>query len=459
MFAFLTGLLLWLALLVGVWVRVGRSLVVSEPDDDPAADRVSSMLVLAVGLGLMNLAISALPTNAQPVQTPDTLRTVDLDGALRLFRANNLSLRRARAEVQALRGEAQQSAAYPNPRLQATHEPLWRNGTRVSETYLNVTQPIAWSGRAARIEARRQQVDAVRARAQSDSLRLAADVATAYVDAAAATLRRRRLEQVTRVFRRADSSFAAREAEGKASGYARRRVRLERARYEQRLAAARLEVRSARERLALLILPDAVSVVGTRGLPDAMPPRISRREAQRTARRQRPELERWRAEVEAQESAVTAARREAWPDPSVTAGYKQQSDGFEGAFLGLSLPLPLFDRNRGAAQAEAARLDVAETQRALVQREIRADVRRAHTAYRSARRQMELVGDGLMARSDDLLRIAQTSYREGEMSLVELLDAADAYRDARLTRVDLRADLWSRYVRLQAAMGRPIARP
>jgi cobalt-zinc-cadmium efflux system outer membrane protein len=389
----------------------------------------------------------------------DSLRTVGLSEALRLFRENNLSLRRAQSETRARRGTARQAKAYPNPTLQVTHEPLWRGGTRQSETYLNLSQQVEWSGRSARIRSAQEAAAAARAQTAADSVRLALEATKAYVDAATAETRRRRLEQVTRVFRRADSSMAERRSEGDASGYAARRIRLERARYEQRLAAARLEARSARRQLALLILPGEAPPVAAEPLPKAMPPSISRGQALRAALRDRPELRRRQSEVDAREAARRAARRDAWPDPSVTAGYKRQSNGAEGAFLGVGIPLPLFDRNRGASEAASARLRAAETRQTLARREIRNEVRRAFAAYTSARRQSKLLGDDLLRGSGDLLRIAQTSYDEGEMSLVELLDAADAYRDARVRAVDLRAELWTRYFSLLRAMGQPIGLP
>jgi len=400
-----------------------------------------------------------LDSQAPQAGAEDSLRTVDLDEALRLFRENNLSLRQAQSEAHASQGEARQARTYPNPTLQTTHEPLWSGGTRQSETYLNLSQKVEWSGRSARIASANQSAQAARARTAADSARMALQVTEAYVKAATAETRRRRLEQVTRVFRRADSSMAERRDEGDASGYATRRIRLERARYEQRLAAAQLEARSARRQLALLILPEEAPSVAAEPLPDTTPPPISRTEALRTALRARPELRRWQSAVAAQEAARRAARREAWPDPSVTAGYKRQSNGAEGAFLGVGIPLPFFDRNRGAAEAASARLQAAETQQVLARREIRNEVRRAYAAYTSARRQSTLLEGDLLRGSGGLLRIAQTSYDEGEMSLVELLDAADAYRDARLRSVNLRADLWTRYFRLLRAMGHPIRLP
>lgn len=388
--------------------------------------------------------------------TEDSVQRVGLHEALRLFEENNLSLQRARSEARSLQGKARQAKAYPNPTLQATHEPIWRTGARQSETYLNVSQRVEWAGRSARIEAARQTSAAARARVAADSARLALNVGEAYVEAATAETRLRRLETVTRVFRRADSSIGEREAEGDASGYAVRRIRLERARYEQRLAGARLEAQSAHRQLALLILPNDAPSVAAKPLPEAVPPSVSEQKALRMAIRQRPELRRWQSEVDARTAARRAARREAWPDPSLTAGYKRQSDGFEGVFLGVGIPLPLFDRNRGDAEAASARLQSARTQEALTRREIRNDIRRAHDAYASARRQFQLVGGDLLAGTDDLLRIAQTSYEEGEMSLVELLDAASAYRDARLETIDLRKTVWTRYFKLLRAMGQPL---
>lgn len=418
--------------------------------------RVVVAVLLAVGIGIGGTVSygQRLPSTA-----PDSLRTVAFEEALRLFKENNLSLKTAQSDVQAVAGEARQTGAYPNPTVQVTHEPVWGEGGRQSETDLSLSQRIEWSGRSDRIDAIQKRTDAARAQADSERLEQTLEAATTYIDAATAETRLRRLKQVARLFRTADSSMAARERKGDASGYAVRRIRLERARYEQRLAAARLEAQGVRRRLALLILPEEAPAVAARSLPTTMPPAVSEQEALRTALDERPALRQRRAEVAAQQSALQATRQEVWPDPTLTAGYKQQSAGFRGAVLGLDIPLPLFDRNGGATEAESARLQAAKTRQTLVRRRIRNEVRRAHEAYASVRRQSTLLEGELLRGSEDLLDIAQTSYGEGEMSLVELLDAADAYRDARLTTVDLRADLWTRYFELRRAMGRPIALP
>ena len=54
---------------------------------------------------------------------------------------------------------------------------------------------------------------------------------------------------------------------------------------------------------------------------------------------------------------------------------------------------------------------------------------------------------------DELLRTARVSYDEGEMSLVELLDAAEAFRDARIMAIDLLADFQTSHYDLLRATG------
>ncbi|HSR40697.1 MAG TPA: TolC family protein, partial [Longimicrobiales bacterium] len=125
--------------------------------------------------------------------------------------------------------------------------------------------------------------------------------------------------------------------------------------------------------------------------------------------------------------------------------------GLDGIFLGLSLPLPLWDRRAGAIEAAEARASAAESRATLVRRQVRNDVRRALETYNSlARRTDLLVGNGDGA---DLLEIARVGYAEGEMDLLELLDAAEAFLEAHLAETRLRADFWTSYYDLERAVG------
>ena len=275
-----------------------------------------------------------------------------------------------------------------------------------------------------------------------------------YLGAAAAEEREAILEAVTGLFRRADRSGAAMLVEGEASGYSLRRLRVERARYENRLAEAALARRDARRRLTLLILPEgeqaeAAPVPGLREAPavPALDVVLARTHIHRA------ELRAAQAEVEAARAARAHARHERRPEPTVTAGFKQQSDGLRGLYLSVAAPLPVLDRNRGRIEAASARLHAAETRLMLTARQVENDVARTYDRYAALAGRYTLISGELLGETEALLHAARVSYDEGEMTLVELLDAAEAYRDARLSTLDLSLELHVAYHDLRRAAG------
>ena len=138
---------------------------------------------------------------------------------------------------------------------------------------------------------------------------------------------------------------------------------------------------------------------------------------------------------------------------TATGGFKRQSDGMRGAFLGLSIPVPIFDRGAGGVAAAEAELRGAEERLALTRRQLENDALQAIDAYRTLRRRAALLTEGAVGEDVDLLDIALVAYGEGEMELVELLDAADALYGARTAESTLRASLWIAYFDLERALG------
>ena len=96
-------------------------------------------------------------------------------------------------------------------------------------------------------------------------------------------------------------------------------------------------------------------------------------------------------------------------------------------------PIPVHSGDvRVDVQAALARVEGARARLALAERAVQADVRRAFEAFDARRQRAALLRGGLLDGADDLLRIARVAYGLDEISLVELLDATDAYREARV---------------------------
>jgi cobalt-zinc-cadmium efflux system outer membrane protein len=124
-----------------------------------------------------------------------------------------------------------------------------------------------------------------------------------------------------------------------------------------------------------------------------------------------------------------------------------------GAFLGLSLPLPLWDRRGGVVDAAEARVTAAESRLALTRRRVENDVRRALETYESLSQRAERLSGTATDEAADLLEIARVAYAEGEMELIELLDAAEALWEVQNAESRLIADLWTGYYDVERAFG------
>jgi cobalt-zinc-cadmium efflux system outer membrane protein len=148
---------------------------------------------------------------------------------------------------------------------------------------------------------------------------------------------------------------------------------------------------------------------------------------------------------------LQAVKKGRLPDPTLTGGYKTQSDDFQGVFLGVSLPVPFFDRSRGAIESQAAQSRAAEDRVTIERRRVEWEVVRAFERYTSLRAQAGEIRPRLLLPSADLLEIAQLAYEEGAMSLLELLDATEAFRYARTQTAELDGELWIAFFDLERA--------
>jgi outer membrane protein, heavy metal efflux system len=367
------------------------------------------------------------------VQAQSIEQRVTLEQALDRFVTHSFAVRLARSRSDEAAALAVQSAAYPNPAIQLTHEPLSGPGASVSETYINIHQSLEWPGyRQARIGAARRLADAARFRYEADSLQHTLEVIEAYAEAAFAESRYNELLQVAELFREAARSAEEQYATGEESGYYLRRLRVERMRYENRLELAAMELREVRTRFSSRLSPShADTLFVPAGVPEPVEA-FTFDDAMERAKNQRADLAAVRTEAEAAQLGFMQRRKERLPAPALTAGYKQQSNDFRGPYIGLALDIPVWDRKTGSIAAQTARIHQAETRFLLTEIHVEHDVRLALDLYTARREHSARLQSVLLDESDALLQAARASYAEGEIGLIELLDAANAYSEAHM---------------------------
>ncbi len=143
-------------------------------------------------------------------------------------------------------------------------------------------------------------------------------------------------------------------------------------------------------------------------------------------------------------------------DYTVGTEYSRQwAYGIGGNSLGFSFsaPLPVFSRNQGEiARAQREGIQAAARIQAL-EASVGTDVELAYRQYAISKSLLENIETNLLARAKSVRETTEYSYRRGEASLVEYLDAQRAYNDAVQSHIDARANYARSLYRIESVSG------
>ena len=157
-----------------------------------------------------------------------------------------------------------------------------------------------------------------------------------------------------------------------------------------------------------------------------------------------------------------AADRLKIPEPVVNAGLKRSDIGrntlASGAVVGITLPLPIF--NRG--QAEVARFS-AEQERVsarlqILSQRIQAAIEGTVRAFNVRVQARDRYRRELADSGPELIRIATIAYQEGEIAILQLLDAYRTQRLAQLRMLDVETAVKEAQIELERVVGEEIGR-
>ena len=230
------------------------------------------------------------------------------------------------------------------------------------------------------------------------------------------------------------------------------RLQVEHLRTETDLAMALADAARARALLAVAVGLDSFTVDLTSDTVCNCPPPPSRDALLAMARVRRPEILAADARVAAAQSGVSLERTRFLRDVGVMAGVKTMG-GERSMVTGVSLPIPLFDQNRGEMRRADGDRRMAEYQREQVRRQVDADVSATWVAVATLTGKADLSNGTLVRRAEEARRITEAAYREGATPLVHVLDAARALAEARQVSYAALAARRMSVLQLNAAIG------
>lgn len=342
----------------------------------------------------------------------------------------------ARAAVDAAEARVRQAGFRSNPELSVEVENFGGtgelSGLRRTETTVAVNQRLDLGGRRrARVSVAQAELAVQRLRLALARAELAQNVREQFARAATARDRLRLAEEnAVRATELARIAAVLVDA-GREPPLRALRARSAAAQAAAEVEAARAEERAARGTLASLFgvttPPDSVA-----GALVDIPPRTIDPEQSLEVRIA--EAERLVAEAGLQQE-LTVRRF----DPSVGIGARHVRETGDLAFVaGVSMPLQVFDRNQGNISAARSTTEAAEARLRAAMATARIRAQNAIIAVEAAAARVEALERAAIPEAAEALRLTQLSYQAGRASLLELLDAQNAYTTAQSGLIDAR---------------------
>jgi cobalt-zinc-cadmium efflux system outer membrane protein len=352
--------------------------------------------------------------------------------------ADNPDLLAVRAEVEAAGGRVRQAALRPNPMLELGGQKAISPDSNLS---VGLTMPLDLNGRVdGRVGVAQREEEVKRAVVAERERRLAAEVRLKAGELLAARRNVEVTDELLRINRDGLRLVGDRVREGASPQLEENLLLVE----VNRLDASR-QMLASRETVLTLQLkalagmePDAP--LALRGELGGAAPAVDRAEAIAQAMAGRPDLEMARADAAVARAKVRKEEAEGRWDASVSVGYQRQDFGFGGLRgvatngslqpiqdvfhyfgAGVSITLPVRNRNQGNVAAAEAETRAAERRQAFTALVIRQEVAAAFTQLEAARRALALYERGVRDVVRQNLEVVRRTWELGRGTLLDVI--------------------------------------
>jgi len=391
----------------------------------------------------------------QPVKPPES---ITLDWVLETVITRHPSLAATWFEIKSKQGAEQQAGLPPNPKIIGEIEEFGGSGdfsgSDVLSSRIGISQELPLGGKIQkRSREAKAQTDIAKLEHKAQLMELRAMVEERFY--AVYTLQEK-LRLQTEQF---DSIKKTHEVVGK-------RVKagdtspLDLSRSHIELATVRIELEQIRQDLEAAQYPLAPSW-GAR-IPSfssvsaqyRLDPNLAEQELQESLQ-QSPSWLIQEAKLTHASAALELADAQRFPDIEVEGGVQRFNESEDHAFFfGITIPLPLFDRNQGAI-AEAVALKRKTQYEMHTEWQVLED--ELQTAWRkrvSAMQALQSFEEEVLPEAQQAYEALSKAYRAGEMDILALLDAQRTWVEARMARLDLLHDIESKAIEINRLVGR-----
>jgi cobalt-zinc-cadmium efflux system outer membrane protein len=401
---------------------------------------------------------------------PGLLRAQEMsfDDLARLTIANNKDLQAARETVRQAEGRFTQARLRPNPSLEASTatDAIFSNDGDTNFS-VGVTQPFELGGkRPKRMRVAETEVEVRKAEEADAERQLLGRLRLLIADATGAAARLELLQRVDQLNQQTVNVMTVRLRSGDASEL------------DSRLLQAQMnQIRSQRLVAENQLDGILIQIRAIAGLPADGP--LVLKQSGRTmqagteaafierALESRPDLRASRLREQLAEEGIVLAKSQLKPNIDTSIRYGRESvisrlaaPGVSRAFesesfveFGVSVPLPIFNREQGNIADAVSHRSQARSEREALEQQIRREVQLAYRRYETSRRSMDILQSGVVEENRASLRIVQLAYNLGELRFLDIVNQQRVVVDAETSYVAAETELRSALADLELAAG------
>jgi cobalt-zinc-cadmium efflux system outer membrane protein len=397
-------------------------------------------------LGLAALFLSPFVACAQQTAT------LTLQQALELAATRSFAVSAAQRELEASDGALRQAGSYRNPELSATVEDT-RRATRTTTATMDF--PLELGGkRGARVSAAQRSRDLAQVELNNARAQLRASVTAAYFAVLVTQERAQLASNSAELAASAAAAVSKRVSAGKVSPVDATRAQVDHANAQLEATEAQAELVTARHTLASLwgdAEPQFDVVAGdTAALPERAPLAELARQLDAA-----PLLLAARAEVERRKALIDVEQSKASPDLTLSVGAKRDNElGRTQAIVGISVPLPLFDRNQGAVHEASRRADKAGDEYQAARIRVLAELQQASTQLSVARGSLQSLQSTVLPIAQRAYESAGKGFEAGKFGFLDVIDAQRVLVQARARYLSTLSSAYQAATAIDRLLGR-----
>ena len=368
-------------------------------------------------------------------QEPAALPTLTLQQALDEAMAHSPRLASADAGIKSAKGLLAQADTSPNPSLDVQGSNLAGDGVykqvdNSDQYFAGLSQQIELGGkRSARREAAERQFDVAKLDAAIVRLDVERDVKQAFATAVAAQESERLAKDALNISQQELKSVSRRVAEAASPLIQKSKAEVTLATAEFNVEQARQEAAASRTQLATLLgrsmLGETLDASSFFEVTEATP-------ADSEAVERTPDMLRLRLMEDHAKALLDIEKAGAIPDPTINAGIARLQETGDKAFLvGLSIPLPVMNSNRGNIAAARAQVTRTASDQQVARLELLRRYAMAKSALHTAYVKATSYSSTVLPAAEDAFKLSRQGYGAGKFQYLEVLDAQRTLFDSR----------------------------